>query len=30
VVKPSGAVSYDLAEKRGSELAHVMRRLVAA
>ena len=30
VVKPSGAVSYDLAEKRGSELAHVMRMLVAA
>ena len=30
VTKPSGAVSYDLAEKRGSELAHVMRRLVAA
>jgi chemotaxis response regulator CheB len=30
VVKPSGAASYDLAEKRGSELAHVMRRLVAA
>ena len=30
VTKPSGAVSYDLAEKRGSELAHVMKRLVAA
>jgi chemotaxis response regulator CheB len=30
VTKPSGAVSYDLAEKRSSELAHVMRRLVAA
>jgi chemotaxis response regulator CheB len=30
VTKPSGAVSYDLAEKRSSELAHVMKRLVGA
>ncbi len=30
VTKPSGAVSFDLAEKRGSELAQVMRKLVAA
>lgn len=30
VTKPSGAVSYDLAEKRGSELALVMKRLVGA
>lgn len=30
VTKPSGAVSYDLAEKRSSELAQVMRRLAAA
>ena len=30
VTKPSGAVSYDLAEKRGSELATVMKRLVRA
>jgi CheY-like chemotaxis protein len=30
VTKPSGAVSIDLAEKRGSELAHVIRKLVAA
>ncbi len=30
VTKPSGAVSYDLAEKRGSELAKIMRRLVGA
>lgn len=30
VTKPSGAVSMDLAEKRGSELAQVLKKLVAA
>ena len=30
VTKPSGAASYDLAEKRGAELVSVMRRLVHA
>jgi two-component system chemotaxis response regulator CheB/two-component system chemotaxis response regulator CheY len=30
VTKPSGAVSMDLAEKRGSELAQVMKKLVGA
>ena len=30
VTKPSGAVSLDLAEKRGSELAQVIKRLLAA
>lgn len=28
VTKPSGAVSYDLADKRGSELVRVMKALV--
>jgi two-component system, chemotaxis family, protein-glutamate methylesterase/glutaminase len=30
VTKPSGAVSMDLAEKRGSELVQVMKKLVSA
>lgn len=30
VTKPSGAVSFDLAEKRGSEIVQVMRRLAGA
>ena len=30
VTKPSGAVSYDLVEKRGSELAKIMKKLVGA
>ncbi len=30
VTKPSGAASYDLAEKRGSELVSVMHKLVHA
>ena len=30
VTKPSGAASYDLAEKRGSELVTIMRKLVHA
>lgn len=30
VTKPSGAVSYDLADKRGDELTQVMKQLVGA
>lgn len=30
VTKPSGAVSMDLADKRGAELARVMSRVIAA
>lgn len=30
VTKPSGAVSYDLADKRGDELTQVMKKLVGA
>ncbi len=30
VTKPSGAVSFDLAQKRGSELGQIMKRLVGA
>lgn len=30
VTKPSGAVSFDLAQKRGSELVQVMKNLLAA
>jgi two-component system chemotaxis response regulator CheB len=30
VTKPSGAVSHDLADKRGSELTSIMKKLVGA